>query len=155
MIIDNRKKITDLFEGAGEYLRNKRRLVSDYEIFQGSHVHAYYNLILNNETLHVEAYPGLSDEKEIMIDARVKNLDKLIECRRKGDNIGSEHRALVRDFKHARSGLLLPLPYSQVALEGVLSSYIFEHFLDLFTSKVVEMGPNLKDIQKILQEARI
>jgi hypothetical protein len=150
MTIEPRKEITKLLTESGKVLES-RGLIGSTQIHQTHDIHAYCDLKLDDQVLHVQGYPGMSNEHEMMIVARVMDGKLLDEIRRdKKFSIGNEHEAIIRGFRHTQGGIYVP--YSQVALTGILSSCIYETYFRNVIDKVKELIPHVDEIEKIMRE---
>jgi hypothetical protein len=147
-----RERITSLLSATGRVLENRRRIIDGCEIHQGHDIHAYYQLLIGNQALHVQAYPGMSNENEMMIMARVMDRNQIAPARKQGASIGNEHSAVVRTFEYMQTGLWLP--YNEAALTGVLSSCIYETYMHHFMDGIENMMPHAQRIKEILDRGR-
>ncbi len=117
-----RERIIKVFtEAAHDYL-NKRVIVS-YEIDNGHDVHAFYRVMANPDgVIHVQGYPGMSNEKIMWISARARNYYKMLLERVKGHvSVGNEHKSNLPFFGNAGLQLGKGIPYSAKALQDILA----------------------------------
>ncbi len=79
-------------------------LIRSAELVTTHDVHAFYHLHQNvhpraisigGMVLHVQAYPGLSDEEGMQFSARYMDLEARDAARRDGATVGNEHQAVV------------------------------------------------------------
>ncbi|KYK26712.1 hypothetical protein AYK26_07175 [Euryarchaeota archaeon SM23-78] len=91
-----REEITSVFEEVGRHY--KERGVVEPDIHQGHDVHAFYRLSKEpSQVIHVQGYPGLSDEKGMYVWARLLDYDKMMEIRQISTaSIGNEHGAFIK-----------------------------------------------------------
>ena len=149
MTFNTRREITALLNKAGISLRDEKRIVQDFDITQGHDIHAFYDLPLDDQTLHVQAYPGMSNEKQFMLNARVMNKDRVKLAREAGASIGNEHSAVTHAFRYMTpSGLYVP--YNQNAVNGVLSSCVYETLTKSIMDSIIAMGPHIDEMKRIL-----
>jgi len=119
-----REEITKLLLDVGKHYRNKGLV--EGEIKRGHDIHAFYRLTKNpSQVIHVQAYPGLSNENEARVWARMMNYDEMMEIRNSGRvSPGNEHEATVRFFPNFDNGIMIP--YDPEALKEKLEEIVWD-----------------------------
>lgn len=119
-----REKITQLLKEVGEDYES--RDVATFNIHQGHDVHAFYRLPRNTENLvHVQGYPGMSNEREMRVYARLMDYNKMITIRKAGGvSIGNEHEAVVKPFPNFQGGVMIH--YEAQVLEEMIGENVPE-----------------------------
>lgn len=89
-------------------------------------LHAFYRPKANPKvTVHVQAYPGMSNDKEMRVWARLMDTQRLQEQRRlKIVSIGNEHEATIRQFPNFQIGVYIPYDYK--LLESMIAENVPE-----------------------------
>lgn len=125
----NRERITEVLEIVATNYKDKN--IATSEIYQGHDVHAFYRLTANpNQVVHVQGYPGLSNDDQMAVWARLMDYDKMIAIRKEGRvSIGNEHGAALKLFWEFGFGLGMRIPYRWERLELMLGQCVPE--LDL------------------------
>jgi hypothetical protein len=96
-----KRKIIDVLSETGIKLL-KCRNISGVEIQAGHDVHAFFRSTSNpNKVIHVQAYPGFSNQKDLCIAAREMDYKKLMQIRQaqekgSGPSIGNEDEAVTK-----------------------------------------------------------
>lgn len=111
-----RKEITDVLVGIGRSYQDKG-LVSGFEITQDHDVHGFYRLSKNpDKVIHIQAYPGLSSQKEMCISVRLREYDIMLQERIEGIvPVGNEHKANIPDhFLNMQGGIKLPYSIKEI-----------------------------------------
>jgi hypothetical protein len=106
---DIKKDIIELFMNVGkDYLNNG--LLKEAEIKRGSDIHAFYRLSRNpSQVIHVQGYPGLSNDNEARVWARLMDYDTMVWLRDKRKaSPGNEHQATIRFFPNFEMGIMIP-----------------------------------------------
>ena len=117
-----REKLTRLFREVGDHYA--RRGVAELDLRQGHDVHAFYRLSEDpSRVIHVQGYPGLSDEGGTLVWARLMGYTKLIEIRgSERVSVGNEHGATVQEFPNFGAGI--GIPYDSKVLEEKLAENV-------------------------------
>lgn len=105
-----RTEITDILLEVGVDYQNKG-VISDLEIIQGHDVHAFYRFKKRpNRVVHVQGYPGMSNSEKMYVSARLRDYNKMLEERIKGNvSIGNEHKAnLPHQLVEMQVGMMMP-----------------------------------------------
>ncbi|RLJ01572.1 MAG: hypothetical protein DRP11_04175 [Candidatus Aenigmatarchaeota archaeon] len=101
------KRIKELFIEIGKYME-KSDVAELYLLHEDRDIHAFFRL---NEDpikmIHLQGYPSLSSEQEVMLFARLMDYRKIREIRKKGISIGNEHEAVIRKFPDFESGICM------------------------------------------------
>lgn len=116
-----RDKITKLFEEVGKDYQSKK--FAELELYQGHDVHAFYRLLSDpSKVIHVQGYPGMSDENQARVFARMMDYNTMMIIRNRGNvSIGNEHEAVIRPFGGLELGKMIP--YKPEVLETILEEY--------------------------------
>ncbi len=102
-----RAKLTDLFEDLGNrYL--KENFAEPLPIYQGTVVNAFYRSnIFNEYVIHVKGFPDRSSETKAYVFARVLDYKKMEQERKRGVEIGEEHKAVIAEFEAFKFGVVM------------------------------------------------
>ena len=122
-----RRKIDRVFTELG--MQYSHSGIAGFEMFDEHDIHAYYRPFKDmTRVVHVQGYPGMSDDKEFQVHARLMDYDKMMSIREQGGvSIGNEHEAVVENFPPFNPGQGIKIPYSEDRLRGLL-----EESCDLF-----------------------
>jgi hypothetical protein len=112
--MENRQRIISVLNELGE--RYQDRAVASLEQLEDAHdVHAFYRisemfrLPEGDRIIHVQGYPGLSNDGEMRVYARLMDYDQLVQIRQQGEvSIGNEHEAVTQDFPNFGAGVFIP-----------------------------------------------
>ena len=91
-----RQIIIDLFTELGKKYLTKN-IAASFELNEGHDIHAFYRLANNpDRVIHLQGYPGLSEEDSIYLSARLRDYNKMMNIRKAGiATIGNEHEANI------------------------------------------------------------
>lgn len=119
-------KLIDLLTKTGEDFAAQKLV--EYELIEGHDIHAFYRLCKNpSKVIHVQGYPGIGDEKEIMISARMMDYNEMIRIRESGRvSPGNEHLAVIGIFPNFNSSMGIMIPYDANILEDLLAENVPE-----------------------------
>lgn len=112
-----RTKITNLFQAVAEDYQNSAEL----ELHQGHDVHAFYRLQKDpTKVIHLQGYPGMSNENQAHVFARLMDYQEMINIRNQGTiSIGNEHEAVIKTFPNFEF-IGKDIPYDKRILENML-----------------------------------
>ena len=91
-----------------------------FELISDHDIHAYYRLAKDNdEVVHLQAYPGMSNEQEGRFFSRLMDYRGILAFRALTNRCpGNEHSAVTMPFINFGSGI--KLPYSAKILEEMI-----------------------------------
>lgn len=73
--------------------------IDDFRLHASHDVHGFYESSHRNETVHVQAYPGMSRGGEAVVNVRGMDPDRLREIQALGTvSVGNEHNAVSREM---------------------------------------------------------
>jgi hypothetical protein len=118
-------EICQLFMEVGKHYRN-RGVADLFELHPNQDVHAFYRLSHNkSKVIHVQGYPGMSDENGAMVWARMMDYKKMMKIRKLGTVFtGNEHGATIQSFPNFQRGIIIP--YDANVLEEKLEENVPE-----------------------------
>lgn len=132
MIEPIRLNIIDLLnETALDY--STRGLIFEAELFQAHDIHIFYRLSAKpQELVHVQAYPGMSNNLRLSIMARIMDYNQVRAIRTRNLNEerpriispGNEHQAVIRMLSNFPC--LTSIPYEKTILQQALAVDIVE-----------------------------
>ncbi|PIN76144.1 hypothetical protein COV18_00835 [Candidatus Woesearchaeota archaeon CG10_big_fil_rev_8_21_14_0_10_37_12] len=95
-------------------------VVCEVEIHKGHDVHAFYRLSERAErVIHVQAYPGLSTDSELLIATQILSHGRMMSLRAAGKcSIGNEHDAVIKNQRQTSN---MRVPYAVEELETKLA----------------------------------
>ncbi|MFC1696950.1 hypothetical protein ACFL1H_01340 [Nanoarchaeota archaeon] len=123
------EKITDMFFLlARKYVsKNKSTFIELHNLHD---IHLFVNLN-RNYSLHLQGYPGMSNENEMHVSARLRNTKQMYQERElTGVSIGNEHKTNVNNAFN-KLHLANKVPYSEHVLESIIKEDISEEYKDL------------------------
>lgn len=120
----NSQKLTKLLEEIGKDF--SEREVATMELHHGHDIHAFYQLNADSKkVIHLQAYPGMSNDKQARVYARMMDYDKMMSIRAShGVSIGNEHDAVIQPFANFEIGIFIP--YDKDVLIGKLADNVDE-----------------------------
>jgi hypothetical protein len=123
VISEPREEIESIFRE----LYNKHKGISfeGHEIHSAHDIQAFYQLIQHPaQIIHVQGYPGMSNQKEMRVWARMMDYGLMMAARDYGASIGNEHVAVVQKFPNFAHGV--NIPYDVEVLEKMLAENVPE-----------------------------
>lgn len=129
IVVNPREAISYIFNEIGE---NYEELgLARCEIHQGHDIHAFYHLLKSpSKVIHVQGYPGMSNQEGMRVWARLMDYNKMIDIREtakvtgKRLSIGNEHEATIQNFGNFGVGIFIP--YSSIVLEDKIAENVPE-----------------------------
>ena len=118
------KMMMILFSEVGDDYRE--RGVAELDLHQSHDIHAFYRLSEDpTKVIHVQGYPGMSNEEEARVWARMMDYDKMMEVRaREMVSVGNEHEATIQEFPNFEIGIMIP--YDSKVLKEKLEENVIE-----------------------------
>jgi len=125
---DYRKDISGLLSEVGRHYDSNKK-ISTIAVYPRHDIHAFYTLRDNLEkTIHVQGYPGMSNENGMRVMARMMDSKKMYEAREKGISMGNEHNAVIQKFRNFDAIFYSgeTIPYDPKVLERMLEENVLE-----------------------------
>jgi|SRR3989344_5068698 len=121
---DLREDIVHLFEQIGRHY--KARGLAEPDIRCHHDVHGFYNFNRNAaQTLHLQGYPGMSNDQEACVAARVMDHQILMRIRgQRAVSDGNEHESVLRRLPNFQNQVMIP--YNPAVLEALLEKDVPE-----------------------------
>ena len=124
---DNRTRLVIMLLDVGYFYYEAGKLLS-HETGHGHDVHSFYRLKADDgkDVIHVQVYPGMSNDEYARVWARRMDHARLMLIRESSPqtSFGNEHDAVVRSFPSFGSGVLIP--YDAKVLEQMLEAEVPE-----------------------------
>lgn len=120
-----RERIVGLFTDVADDYRNAH--LAETEIHAIGHdIHAFYRLTSDSsKVIHVQGYPGMSNDGNARVYARMMNYEKMLSIRNSGlVSIGNEHDAVIMPFPNFEVGIFIR--YDPKILEEKLAENVNE-----------------------------
>lgn len=124
-------RLLDMLDQTEELLQKKQfAMAMHYTI--GYEIHSFFFLLLSPDHLiHIQSYPGLSDDKEAYVVARLMDSKKWLQIRidqNEAVEIGNEHQAVVLYNNQPVTTSLMVKNYDP--------NYLAAHLKEILTGKL-------------------